>query len=245
VWSILSNTSAISPLLPWKSRRPGSATTVDRIFIGRGAKEADKAERIRIVPLPSIGSPHVVSAIRRVLVEVPPNCPLSGTDIQGAFSGILVSEDVDSENGEVVETRLLPAEDRDMLRHYGVDDRNGHRVWRSVTPVALPESAARRRIDPQRLRKELAAARGAASTELTEPKSGAERLAEESRATTTVLQSLRHSGVTARAEAIRLQREPFTGRGARAENFAPKTRFAKERLWHVEITFAEPLGGRS
>jgi CRISPR-associated protein Csb2 len=226
-----------------KSRRPDAAATVDRIFIGRDAKEADKSERIRIVPLPSIGSPHVVPAIRRVLVEVPPNCPLSGMDIEGAFSGILVSESVNSENGEVVETRLLPAEDRDMLRHYGVDDRNGHRVWRSVTPVALPESAARRRIDPQRLRKELATARGSAGQELKEAKSGAERLAEESRATAAVLRSLRNAGVVASADAIRLQREPFTGRGARAEDFAPETRFAKERLWHVEITFAKPLRG--
>jgi CRISPR-associated protein Csb2 len=178
-----------------------------------------------------------------VLVEVPPNCPLSGTDIEGAFSGILVSEAVDSENGEVIETRLVPAEDRDMLRHYGVDDRNGYRVWRSVTPVALPESAARRRIDPQRLRNELATARGAAGAELRGAKSGAERLAEESRATSAVLRALRHSGVAARAEAIRLQREPLAGRGARAEDFAPGTRFAKERLWHVEITFAKPLRG--
>jgi CRISPR-associated protein Csb2 len=178
-----------------------------------------------------------------VLVEVPPNCPLPRTDIEGAFSGISVSEEVDSETGEVIETRLLPAEDRDMLRHYGVEDRNGCRVWRSVTPLALSEGAARRRIDPRRLRKELAASRGAASTELKEPKSGAERLAEESRATAAVLRSLRHSGIAARAEAIRLQREPFTGRGARAEDFAPKTRFTKERLWHVEITFAEPMRG--
>jgi CRISPR-associated protein Csb2 len=110
-----------------KSRRPDAAAIIDRIFIGRDAKEADKAERIRIVPLPSIGSPHVVSAIRRVLVEVPPNCPLPDTDIEGVFSGILVSEEVDSESGEVIETRLLPAEDRDMLRHYGVEDRNGYR----------------------------------------------------------------------------------------------------------------------
>jgi CRISPR-associated protein Csb2 len=226
-----------------KARQPNTAATVDRIFIGRDARKADKAERIRVVPLPSIGSPHVVPAIRRVLVEVPPNCPLSSTDIESAFSGILVSEEVDPENGEVIETRLLPAEDRDMLRHYGVDDRNGHRVWRSVTPVALSEVATRRRIDPQRLRKELAAAQGAASTELKEPKSGAERLAEEGRATAAVLRSLRHSGVAARAEAICLQREPFTARGARAEDFAPKTRFAKERLWHVEITFADPLRG--
>jgi CRISPR-associated protein Csb2 len=226
-----------------KNRRPDAAATVDRVFVGRDAKEADKAARIRIVPLPSIGSVHVVPAIRRVLIEVPPNCPFSGADIQDAFSGLLVSEQVDSETGEVIETRLLSAEDRDMLRNYGVDVRNGHRVWRSVTPVVLPETAARRRIDPQRLRRELAATREAGGTPLKEAKSGAERLSEERRAVAAVAQALRHAGVTAHPEAIRVQREPLSGRGARAEEFAPGMRFAKERLWHIEITFAEQLRG--
>jgi CRISPR-associated protein Csb2 len=225
-----------------KDRRPDAAITVDRVFVGRNAKEADKAARIHIVPLPSIGSVHVVPAIRRVLIEVPPNCPLSGADIEGACSGLLVSEQVDSETGEVVETRLLPAEDRDVLRNYGVHVRNGHRVWRSVTPVVLPETAARRRIDPQRLRLEIAASR-ATGTSLKEAKSGAERVAEERRAVAAIAQALRHAGMTAHPEAIRVQREPFTGRGARAEEFAAGTRFAKERLWHVEITFAELLRG--
>jgi CRISPR-associated protein Csb2 len=227
-----------------KTKRPDAAATVDRAFIGRDAKEADKAARIRIAPLPSIGSPHVVPAIRRVLVEVPSNCPLSSTDIEGAFSGLLVSEEVDSETGEVIETRLLPAEDPDMLRHYGVNDRNDvHRVWRSVTPVVLPEGAARRRIDPGRLRAELAAARKDAGATLKEAKSGAERLTEERRATAAVVQALRHAGIAANTEAIRVQREPFSGRGARAEEFAKDTRFAKERLSHVEITLAEPISG--
>jgi CRISPR-associated protein Csb2 len=223
--------------------RPDAAITVDRVFVGRNAKEADKASRIHIVPLPSIGSVHVVPAIRRVLIEVPPNCPFSGAEIQGAFSGLKVSEQVDFETGEVIETRLLPAEDRDMLRNYGVGVRNGHRVWRSVTPVVLPENAARRRIDPRRLRRELAASRETAGTPLREAKSGAERIAEEQRAVAAIEQALRHAGVTAHPEAIRVQREPFGGRGARAEEFAPGARFAKERLWHVEIAFAEPLRG--
>ncbi len=84
---------------------------------------------------------------------------------------MLVSERADSHTGEVIETRLLPAEDRDMLRNYGVDVRNGHRAWRSVTPVALPEAAARRRIDPQRLRRELAETRETTGTPLKEAKS--------------------------------------------------------------------------
>jgi CRISPR-associated protein Csb2 len=44
-------------------------------------------------------------------------------------------------------------------------------------------------------------------------------------------------------QAVRLQREPFEGRGRRAEAFAPGTRFAKERLWHVEVAFTEPVFG--
>lgn len=226
-----------------KHGRTDAAATVDRVFVGWDAREVDKAARIRIVPLPSIGSVHVVPAIRRVLIEVPPNCPFSGADIQGAFSGLLVSEEIDFETGEVIETRLLPAEDRDMLRNYGVDVRNGHRGWRSVTPVVLPETAARRRIDPQRLHRELAATRETAGTPLKEAKSGVERIVEERRAAAAVAQALRHAGVTTLPETIRVQREPFAGRGARAEDFAPGTRFAKERPWHVEITFAEALRG--
>jgi CRISPR-associated protein Csb2 len=54
---------------------------------------------------------------------------------------------------------------------------------------------------------------------------------------------LRHGGVLARVEAVRVQREPFERNGARAEAFVKGTRFAKERLWHTEITFADPVAG--
>jgi CRISPR-associated protein Csb2 len=226
-----------------KIRRPDAGATVDRILIGREASEADKTVRIRIIPLPSIGSRHVIPAIRRVLIEVPTNCPLAAAEIADAFSGLLVSERIDPETGEIIDTRLLPAEDHEMLEHYGVGGRSHHRVWRSVTPVALSDRAARRRIDPQRLSRELAAAREGASAELKEAKSATERLTEERRAVVAVAQSLRHAGLTFPAAAIRVQREPFSGHGARAEDFAAGTRFAKERLWHAEIGFAEPLSG--
>lgn len=221
---------------------PEAAATIQRVFVGRDAGEVDKAARIRIIPLPSIGSPHVIPAIRRVLIEVPPNCPFSAGDIEEAFSGLKVSESIDSETGEIVETRLLPADDRVMLLHYGVDKNRRYRVWRTVTPAALPESVARRRVDPRRLRQELAGARGA-TEHLKEAKPSNERLTEEDRAAAAVAQALRHACVAARPVAVRVQREPFVGRGARAEDFAPNTRFAKERIWHVEIAFAEPHRG--
>jgi CRISPR-associated protein Csb2 len=66
-----------------KDAMPDKGALIDRVLIGRGAAEADKAGRIRIIPLPSIGSPHVTRAIRRVLVEVPPDCCLPAEDTLG------------------------------------------------------------------------------------------------------------------------------------------------------------------
>jgi hypothetical protein len=64
-----------------KGALPDKATTIERVFIGRDAKDVDKAARIQIVPLPSIGSVRVARSIRRVLVEVLPNCPLPADDV--------------------------------------------------------------------------------------------------------------------------------------------------------------------
>jgi CRISPR-associated protein Csb2 len=58
-----------------------------------------------------------------------------------------------------------------------------------------------------------------------------------------VVTALRHAGVRAPAVTIKVQREPFERRGARAEAFADGTRFAKERLWHVELSFLESIAG--
>lgn len=202
-----------------------------RVLIGRDATDADKAARVRIVPLPSIGHHHADRSIRRVLVEVPPNCPIGADDIAWAFSGLAIEAgEVDTETGEITgETRLVPAEERTMLRHYGVDTTERHRQWRSVTPAALPETAKRRRIDPRHLREEA--------------KDGRERAREQNIASTAVLHALRHAGIDAQVSTIRVQREPFDAKGSRAEAFATETRFAKERLWHIEIVFAEPVAG--
>lgn len=210
---------------------PQKTAEIRRVLIGRDATNADKAARVRIVPLPSIGHEHVDPSIRRVLVEVPPNCPIGAEDIAWAFSGLVVEAgEVAPETGEIIgETRLIPAGERTTLTHYGVDTDERHRQWRTVTPAALSETAARRRIDPRRLREET--------------KGGHERAREQNIAATTVLQALRHVGIDARASTIRVQREPFDPKGARAEAFAAGTRFAKERLWHIEIVFAEPIAG--
>lgn len=94
----------------------------------RDAGEADKPGRVRVIPLPSIGATHTDPSIRRVLVEVPPGCPLDRRDVAWAFTGLILPE------GAV----LTPAADRGMLRHYAATPKRTAALWRSVTPVALP-----------------------------------------------------------------------------------------------------------
>jgi CRISPR-associated protein Csb2 len=203
---------------------PAKAACIERVLIGRNATEADKAARVRITPLPSIGHHHADHAIRRILIEIPPNCPLRADDLEWAFSGLPVCV-----CDQVCE--LVPGADDNMLAHYGIREAAAARRWRTVTPAVLPQSAARRRIEHPGLR------------DPANRKGASERAEEQRRAADAVVQALRHAGIAASATQIRVQREPFTGKGERVECFAPGTRFAKERLWHVEITLAEPASG--
>ncbi|MBC6439778.1 MAG: type I-U CRISPR-associated protein Cas5/Cas6 [Rhodospirillales bacterium] len=126
---------------------PKRQAEIERLVIGRGAGPRDKSARIRIVPLPSIGHKHADYGIRRLLVEVPPDCRIESGDIDWAFAGL------DLGRGR----RLLPTAADTMLKHYGIADEKGHRSWRSVTPVALPFSARRaggRKSAPVRLEEE-------------------------------------------------------------------------------------------
>ncbi len=203
---------------------PAKIHDIERVLIGRKANGADDGpatQRIRIAPLPSIGHAHADHGIRRVLVEIPASGPLRVDDVNWAFAGIEIAG-FDNKPLDVTPTGA-----EDMLKHYGVDD--CFRVWRTVTPAALPESARRRRIDPERASQEV--------------KGGAERSAEQQCAAVSVFHALRHARVRSRPEEIRVQREPFAAHGRRVEAFARDTRFAKERLWHVEIRFSEPVIG--
>ncbi len=202
---------------------PGTAGQIERLLVGRGAGPLDLPRRVRLVPLPSIGHALTNRAIRRVLLLVPPDCPLPVGDLDWALSGLLV------EGAGAGDTRLVRSDDPAMLRNYGVETGERYRLWQTVTPVVLPQSAARRRIDPGRQHEQA--------------KPGRERAAEEQRAADAVIQALRHAEVRARVESVRVQREPFSGKGARAEPYAVGTRFAKERLWHCEIRLASGVEG--
>lgn len=196
---------------------PEETGKIDRVFIGRGATEADKAARLRILPLPSIGHVHADRGIRRVLVEIPPNCPLRADDVGWAFSGL---EEIDLATGAIL-WNLVRAEEKGMFGHYGISDseQDACRIWRTITPAALPVMRT-----------------GRGTT-------GAERILGEAKAARAVMQALRHAGVTVPAESIRVQREPFDHNGTRAEDFGVPGRFAARGLHHVEIAFAQAVHG--
>jgi CRISPR-associated protein Csb2 len=209
---------------------PEQAETIARCLVGRGADDADKRRRVRFLPLPSIGHALVDQGIRRLAVEIPAECPVAAADIEWAASGIDL--DADPKTGEIVPRHgaiLSRAEDRRILARYGIG--SSARAWQSVTPLVLPQSAARRRLDPLRLR------------EPGHAKDAVERSVEEAKAAAAIAHAMRHAGIATPMSAIQLQREPHGGRGKRAELFAAGTRFAKERLWHVRIEFAEPVEG--
>ena len=197
---------------------PARASEVARYLIGRGSTDADKATRIRIVPIPSIGHHHADMTIRRLAVYVPQSCPLRNDDIEWAFAQVAWT-DADG----IILAELQRFDDA-MAERY---ERSG-RCWQSVTPLALM-TARRRRINPMRTREE---AKGAT-----------ERTHEESRAVHAVRQALRHASVGVSPTMVHVQREPIDVHGERAEVFATGTRFPKETLWHVSITFAEPVSG--
>jgi CRISPR-associated protein Csb2 len=207
---------------------PNQVQEIERALIGRrpdGTNAIPSAARVRIIPLPSIGHQHVDAAIRRVLVEVPATCPLRSDDVCWAFSGLILAESESTSGLPVVFTRT---DNLGMLAHYGIDS-DRRRTWWTVTPIALPEEAGRRRIDPLRVK--------------AEAKSGSERREEQRRAASSLIQSLRHVDIRCPVESVQLQREPLTANGQRVEAFAVETRFAKERLWHAQITFSEPIAG--
>jgi CRISPR-associated protein Csb2 len=200
---------------------PGDATAIDQALIGRRPDASNPGppnRRARLIPLPSIGSEHADRGVRRILLEVPGGTAVRAVDLAWAVAGLQREEALPN----IV---LARAEADTMLRHYvGPSQR-----WRSVTAVVLPETAQRRRLEPSRLREE---AKGAD-----------ERLSEESRAATAVQVALRHAGVRGGPTFVHVQREPFESKGRRAEAFAAGTRFAKERLWHVELTLNESFEG--
>ena len=202
-----------------RTNLPHVSDRVDIYLVGRNAKDGDKAKRVQIVPIPSVGHEHADMGIRRIAAYVPQSCPLDADDLASAFAQI---KWVDTD-GKIYR-ELRRTEDDRITKHFQATEQH----WRSVTPLALPE-APRRRIEPS-LRSE-------------EAKGSAERIAEETCAAAALNHALRHAGIDTPSASVSVQREPYDNRGVRAEFFASGTRFSKHSLWHAKITFSEPVTG--
>ena len=198
---------------------PQKTQEIHNVLMGkREATESDKSMRVRITPLPSIGHKHADGALRRVLVDIPPNGTLPTQDILWAFSGL----EKTLSSGEV-HWSLQKSTNMSMLYHYGISNKEpqkSYRTWYSVTPVALTR--------PPRTKGEV---------------SGSKRSDMNAKTQTAVKQALRHIGHHKAVESIEVQREPFHLHGQPAGEFAHSSRFTKAHLYHVKITFQEPLTG--
>ena len=199
---------------------PARADDITRYLVGHGATDADKAARVRVVPVPSIGHLHADLNIRRLAVYVPQSCPVRADDLAWAFAQVSWGGAAGRAGSEV-----QTAADGTMTARYEVSAR----YWQSVTPLVLA-GARRRRIAPTRDR--------------AEAKGAVERAREEARTVHAVRQALRHAGVHATAATVLVQREPFDDRGECADRFSKGTRFPGEALWHVAVTFAVSVSGR-
>ncbi len=190
---------------------PLRSEEIERLIVGRGAGPQDLPRRVRTTPLPSVGTEHTDPAIRRIVVEVPAECPLPWRDVEWAFAGL---EPCDQATGHVIPGRLVSEGDAVMARRYT----RPARVFRSVTAVAL--SSAPRTV----------AGRDAA-----------QRRRDEARAAFSVAQALRHAGVHTRPSSIHVQREPLHRHGECAEVFAGGSRFSRLAMWHVVLRFDTPI----
>jgi CRISPR-associated protein Csb2 len=187
---------------------------VARLVIGQRAGPDDAALRLRVVPLPSIGTRYTDQDIRRVLIDVPPDHPIPLNDLEWALAG----RELADASGELTGVVLAPTTDTTMLKSYGIEvgsSRAAGRVWRTVTPAALPETHGR---------------------------GGQTRAEGEARVAGSVASALRHAGIATAVTAVRVQREPFDLKGKRSDAFQPD-RFDARNLRHVELTFARPITG--
>jgi CRISPR-associated protein Csb2 len=185
---------------------------------GGSSAAVDRERRVRFVPLPSIGHVHTSPSIRRLLVEIPADCPIARRDISWSLSGrpLPAWAHFDEETGEVFETQLVPSEDGGMVDHYGIDFEA--RRWRTVTPMVLRLERPRGKL------------------------SGRTRAGLEAAAAQHVAAVARDAGLPTSGLIVHTQREPFHAKGLRADRFQ-RGRCADRVLLHTELIFAVPVKG--
>lgn len=196
---------------------PEESEKYQLLIVGRDAGPADLKQRIRLIPIPSIGTEHTDRAIRRIMLEIPVDCSIRKDDLKWAFAGI---QGVEMETGEALPGVLVSTEDSRMADRF----MSRGQCFRSVTPLALPRPGGRRSRNPAKISSKM-------------------RADQEKHYSSALVQALRHVGVEVRPTKIVVQKEPFHRRGVRADRFAAGSRFPAQALWHAEVHFPEPITG--
>ena len=111
---------------------PDHSSLVEKFIVGRNAGSADLVRRIRFLPSPSVGAEHTDPSIRRVLVEVPTECPFRLDDLKWAFAGVEVPDSQEGILTSTDESRMADRFCRSAL------------TFETVTPVALSKAQRRR-----------------------------------------------------------------------------------------------------
>lgn len=109
---------------------PEQAHLVERLIIGRNASARDVQRRLRIIPVPSVGTMHTDPSIRRVMVELPPEFPFAQGDLKWAFTA-------QSPDAVPPAYRLVSTNDAAMANRFG----GPARLFRSITALALSRTA--------------------------------------------------------------------------------------------------------
>ena len=190
---------------------------VERLVVGRGADARDIRHRVRITPVPSRGRADHNLSISTIAVECIHGGSVDADQLMQGIEGLRV---VHGSRGNALDVVLTSTK----KSAYGEWIERSSHVFRSVTPVVLPD------VDGHRF--------GTLSE-----RALSVRVSKRQRLSARVAQSLRHAHVRTRPSAIRVQREALQRGGIRAENFADGSRFSERSLWHLELRFRERVPG--
>lgn len=113
---------------------PEKAKLFERLIVGKGAGPQDLAQRIRLIPVPSIGAEYTDPSIRRIMVEIPSHHPLRLDDLRWAFAGLPAR---DPQTGEPWHGHLVSTEDARMAKRFtgagpGVQEHHAARPARNI-----------------------------------------------------------------------------------------------------------------
>lgn len=101
---------------------PFSVEDVERFVLGRRAGNDDKARRISVLPLPSIGHEHADGLVRRVLIVIPTACPVAPEIARRALSNAEISLGTPDARPNarlrLVATERVDPREQAMLRRY-------------------------------------------------------------------------------------------------------------------------------